>query len=202
MSSKKRHKGTETQRHKGLLIILSSASGAGKTTIAKKLIQKDPRFVLSISYTTRPPRGEEKEGKDYFFVDEDKFEQMVEERKFLEWEKVHDAFYGTSRDFVQKNLSSGKDVVLVIDVKGGKHVGEKCPDSISIFFLAPSFEELKKRLQNRCTESEEEIEKRIESADWEEKQAEDYDYHVVNDKLEDAVEKTLSIIKTEHAKRR
>ncbi len=197
MSNRLRHKGVEAQRHRGLLFIFSSASGGGKTTIARKVVQKDPRFVLSVSYTTRSPRGEEKEGKDYFFVSDDIFEQMIKENRFLEWEKVHDAFYGTSRDFVEKKLSCGKNVVLVIDVKGAKHVKEKCPDSISIFFVAPSIEELKQRLENRGTETEEEIQKRIEIATWEEKQAENYDYHVVNDKLEDAVDRVSLIINTE-----
>ncbi len=189
------------KKNRGLLIILSSASGAGKTTIAKKLAQKDPRFILSVSYTTRASREGEKEGKDYFFVNEDEFEQMIKEGKFVEWEKVHSEFYGTSRDFVEKNLTFGKDVVLVIDVKGAKRVKEKYPDSVFIFILPPSMEELKRRLQDRGTESEEEIEKRIEIADWEEKEAKDYDYYVVNDKLEDAVDKVLSVIKTEREKR-
>lgn len=213
MLNKVRHKGptptlrrrtpypnTGAQKRRGLLIILSSASGAGKTTIAKKLTQKGTHFILSVSYTTRAPREGEKEGKDYFFVNEDKFEQMIKEGKFVEWEKVHSEFYGTSRDFVEKNLTSGKDVVLVIDVKGAKRVKEKYPDSVSIFILPPSMEELKKRLQNRGTESEEEIEKRIEIADWEEEEAQDYDYHVVNDKLEDAVDEVLSVIKTKREK--
>ena len=185
---------------KGLLIIFSSASGGGKTTIARELVRKDPRLVISVSYTTRSPRGDEKEGKDYFFVEEDRFEQMIKTDEFLEWEKVHGAFYGTSRDFVQKNLSSGKDVLLVIDVKGAKQVKEKYPETVSFFFTAPSLEELKKRLQNRGTESDEEISKRIEIASWEEKQAQDYDYHIVNDKLNDVVNRVSSIINNERRK--
>lgn len=183
-----------------MLIIFSSASGAGKTTIAKEVVQKDPNLVLSVSYTTRLPRGDEKNGTDYFFISEDEFERMIKEGKFLEWEKVHDAFYGTSRDFVLKNLSDGKDVILTIDVKGAKRIEEKYPGNVSFFFLAPSAEELKKRLRKRGTETEESLAKRIEIAGWEEEQSKDYDYHIVNDKIADAVSKVLSIIKKEREK--
>jgi guanylate kinase len=186
--------------HKGLLIIFSSASGAGKTTIAKGVAEKDPNLMLSVSYTTRLPRGKEKNGKDYFFVSEDQFEQMIKEGEFLEWEKVHDAFYGTSHDFVRENLSRGKDVILIIDVKGAKRIKEKYSDSISFFFRTPSVDELKKRLRKRGTETKESLARRIEIADWEEKQAKDYNYHIVNDKIEDAVNEVLSIIKKERKK--
>lgn len=182
---------------KGLLIIFSSVSGGGKTTIAKEIARKDRQCILSVSYTTRKPREGEEEAKDYFFVNEDAFEEMAHEHKFLEWEKVHGAFYGTSRDFVEKNLSSGKDVILVIDVKGAKNIRKKYPDSISFFFVVPSHAELTRRLKNRCTETKEEIAKRMEIAEWERKQAEGYDYHIVNDKLEDAVGEVLSIIRKE-----
>lgn len=188
------------EKKRGMLIIFSSASGAGKTTIAKEVVQKDSNLALSVSYTTRLPRDGEKNGEDYFFVSEDRFEQMVKEGKFLEWEKVHGAFYGTSNDFVLQNLSSGKDVILTIDVKGAKRIKEKHFESISFFFRAPSSEELKKRLQKRGTETEESLVKRIEIADWEEKQAEDYNYHIVNGKIEDAVREVLSIIKKERKK--
>jgi len=188
------------EQKKGMLIIFSSASGAGKTTIAKEIVKKDANLALSVSYTTRPSRGDEKNGKDYFFVDEDKFEQMIKEGKFLEWEKVHDAFYGTSNDLVRKNLSKGKDVILTIDVKGAKRIEGKYTNSISFFFLAPSSEELKRRLRKRGTEREEALERRIKIADWEEKEAQDYNYHIVNDKIEDTVNKVLSIIKKEKEK--
>ncbi len=188
------------KKNKGLLIIFSSASGAGKTTIAKEVVKKDPNLILAVSYTTRLLRGNEKNGKDYFFVNEDQFEQMVKESEFLEWEKVHDAFYGTSHDFVQKNLSNGKDVILTIDVKGAKRIMEKYPESVSFFFVAPSTEELKKRLRKRGTETEESLARRIEIADWEEEQAKDYNYHIVNDKIEDVVNEVLSIIKKERKK--
>lgn len=191
---------SNNKRHKGLLIIFSSASGAGKTTIAKEVVKKDPNLMLSVSYTTRLPRGNEKNGRDYFFVNEDEFERMVKEGRFLEWEKVHDAFYGTSRDFVLENLSNGKDVILTIDVKGAKRIKEKYSDSISFFFRVSSVDELKKRLLKRGTETEESIAKRIEIADWEEKQAKDYNYHIVNDKIEDAVSEVLPIIKKEKEK--
>lgn len=189
------------EQKKGLLIIFSSASGGGKTTIARKIAEKDPRFVISVSYTTRKIRKGEQEGRDYFFVDEDTFERMIREHKFLEWEKVHDAFYGTSNDFVQKNLDLGRDVILVIDVKGARNIKQKYPESVSFFFKAPSEDELKNRLRKRGTESEESFAKRLEMADWEEQQAKDYDYHVVNDKLEDTIDRVLDLIEKERKKR-
>jgi len=191
----------ELMSKKGLLIIFSSASGAGKSTIAKEIAKKDPNLTLSVSHTTRACRQTEMQGKDYFFINEDEFERMIKEDEFLEWEKVHDAFYGTSRAFVLENLSQGKDVVLTIDVKGAKRIKEKYPESVSFFFRAPSNEELKKRLKKRDTETEESLAKRIEIADWEEKQANDYDYHIINDKIEDTVNELLSIIKKEKEKR-
>jgi len=186
---------------KGLLIIFSSASGAGKSTIAKEIAKKDSNLTFSVSHTTRACRQTETQGKDYFFINEDEFERIIKEGEFLEWEKVHDAFYGTSRGFVLENLSHGKDVVLTIDVKGAKRIKEKYPESVSFFFRAPSNEELKKRLKKRDTETEEALAKRIEIADWEEKQANDYDYHIINDKIEDTVNEVLSIIKKEKEKR-
>lgn len=190
------------KKNRGLLIILSSPSGAGKSTIAKRLIQEDAGLIFSISYTTRASRKGEKNGEDYFFISEDKFKQMISEGKFLEWARFQGAFYGTLRDFVESNLSSGKDVLLTIDVKGAKQVREKYPDSVSVFIHPPSMEELKKRLKDRKTESEEEIEKRMEIASWEQNQAENYDHRVVNDKLENAVDKILSIIRTERERRK
>lgn len=189
-------------KNKSLLIIISSPSGAGKTTIAKKVVQKDSNLALSISYTTRPPRKSEKEGEDYCFVSRNQFSRMKDEDKFLEWAMVHGECYGTSRDFVERGLSSGKDVVLVIDVKGAKQVREKCKDCVSIFILPPSIEELKQRLINRETETEEEIAKRMEIVSWEQAQSGDYDYSIVNDKIDKTVERVLSIIKTERNKRK
>ena len=185
------------EQKRGILIIFSSASGAGKTTIAKEIIKKDPNLTLSVSYTTRLSRQAEQQGKDYFFISEDDFEKMVKEGKFLEWEKVHNAFYGTLSESVRGKLSCGKDVILTIDVKGAKHIKKKYPDSISFFFRASSVEELKKRLIKRGTETEESIAKRMEISDWEQKQAKDYNYHIVNDKIENAVNEVLSIIETE-----
>ncbi len=212
MSNNKRHRGpmlrsdsglcrsTKTDRQRGLLVVFSSASGAGKSTIAKEIAEKDPKLILSVSYTTRLPRVDEKNGKDYFFVNEDKFERMIKEGKFLEWEKVHDAFYGTSCNVVLENLSAGKDVILTIDVKGAKRVKEKYPESVSFFFRVPSEGDLKKRLKKRGTETEESLAKRLEIADWEEKQAQNYDYHIINDKIEDTTQEVLSLIKKERNK--
>ena len=188
--------------HEGLLFVLSSPSGTGKTTVARKLAEADKNCVLSVSHTTRSARKNEVHGKDYFFVHRDEFEKMTREGRFLEWAEFQEEFYGTTHDFVKKTLEAGKDVILIIDVKGAKQVKEKYPGSISIFLLPPSVEELKKRLRNRETEGEEETERRLGIASWEQEQAKNYDYRVVNDKIETTVEEVLSIIRAEREKRK
>ncbi|HIE44526.1 MAG TPA: guanylate kinase [Candidatus Omnitrophica bacterium] len=188
------------KQKKGLLIVLSSPSGAGKTTVARKLIEKDSNLILSISYTTRPPRGEERNGIDYFFVDEETFLQMKSADKFMEWAMVFGEYYGTSRDFVEEHLFSGRDILLRIDVQGGRQIKADCQDSVLIFLLPPSMEELERRLKRRKTETEEKIRNRLKVASWEVEQGENYDYLVVNDKLDKACNEILCIIRAERAK--
>lgn len=186
-----------SKKKKGLLIVLSGPSGAGKGTICKALMEKEKNLKLSISATTRQPRNGEIEGKNYFFKLEDEFERMIENDSFLEWAKVYDHYYGTPKDFVLKNLEEGNDVVLEIDIQGALKIKEKFPEGVFIFILPPSMEELKNRIKKRGTESEEEIIKRFKSAYEELNYVSRYNYVVINDSVEQAVEKIRAIIVAE-----
>ena len=146
---------------KGLLIVLSGPSGAGKGTIAKALLRNENNIKLSISTTTRKPRVGETDGKNYFFTTIEKFKNLIEEDKLLEWAKVYDNYYGTPKDFVLKNIEEGFDVILEIDIQGALKVKDKFPEGVFVFILPPSMEELKNRIKKRGTETEEEILKRF-----------------------------------------
>jgi len=183
-----------SKKKKGLLIVLSGPSGAGKGTICKALMKKEKNLKLSISATTRQPRSGEIEGKNYFFKSEEEFEKMIENDSFLEWAKVYDHYYGTPKDFVLKNLEEGNDVVLEIDIQGALKIKEKFPEGVFIFILPPSMEELKNRIKKRGTETEEEIIKRFKSAYEELNYVSRYNYVVINDSVEEAVEKIKAII--------
>lgn len=180
----------------GRLIVISAPSGAGKTTICHKLIERLNRAVYSISVTSRPPRTGEVHMKDYFFEDEETFMEMVEDGKLIEWAKVYGHYYGTSREFVKKNLNEGNIIVLDIDVKGALQIKEMFPDSISIFIMPPSMDELKKRLTNRNQDTEKEINKRLQNAKDEMKSAPKYDYTVVNNNIDNAVSKIMEVIQS------
>lgn len=183
-----------SKKKKGLLIVLSGPSGAGKGTICKALMEKEKDLKLSISATTRQPRSGEIEGKNYFFKSEEEFEKMIENDSFLEWAKVYGHYYGTPKDFVLKNLDEGNDVVLEIDIQGALKIKEKFPEGVFIFVLPPSMEELKNRIKKRGTETEEEIIKRFKSAYEELNYVSRYNYVVINDSVEEAVEKIKAII--------
>lgn len=178
----------------GLLIVLSGPSGAGKGTLCKELCERNKQYRLSISVTTRKPRKGEVDGKNYFFKDLEQFQKMVEENQLLEWAKVYDNYYGTPREYVEKSLKEGYDVILEIDIQGALKVKEKFPEGVFIFILPPSMEELKKRIINRGTETEEEIMKRFKSAYDELNYISKYNYVVVNDDVEEAIKKIESII--------
>ncbi|OAG27911.1 guanylate kinase [Thermodesulfatator autotrophicus] len=183
---------------KGLVLVVSAPSGAGKTTLCRRLLSLDPEISFSISYTTRPPRPNEKNGFDYFFVDRDTFQKMIKEEVFLEWAEVHGNYYGTSLEQVKEAVSSGKDVLLDIDVQGAFQIREKLGrEAVLVFVLPPSFEELERRLKKRGTEDQRELEIRLSAAKEEIAKAQAFDYLVVNDVLEDALDKLYSILKAE-----
>lgn len=187
-----------------LLVVISGPSGSGKTTIVREVLSKNKKMYFSVSYTTRERRGKEVNKKDYFFIDEEKFKNMIKEKKFLEYAKVHNHFYGTARELVLNNLKNNKDVVLDIDVKGALQVKKAARllkiKSVFIFVVSPSERHLKKRLTSRNTDNREEVIKRLKNAREEIRQVINYDYLVVNDNLSDAVEKVSNIIKVEKYK--
>jgi len=178
-------------------IVLSAPSGVGKTTIAKMLVQHHPELSISISATTRPQRPGEVNGKDYFFISEKEFKENINKNNFLEYEEVHGDLYGTLMTEVEKLVNQGKSVVFDIDVKGALSIKRKYPEAILFFLKAPSLDELVNRLKNRKSESRQAIEKRLRRIDFENAQAEKFDYIIVNDKLKKTVADIESIILNE-----
>jgi guanylate kinase len=182
---------------KGLLLVISGPSGAGKGTIVKALQRAIPSLHLSISATTRLPRCGEVDGVDYYFLERDTFNIMIEEGQLLEWAEVYGNYYGTPRQYVQDVLEQGKDVILEIDIQGALQVKEKLPEAVLLFIAPPSKEELQMRLFGRKSDSREEIEKRLKCMAGEMKLAGGYDYFVVNDSINRATDSIQAIILAE-----
>ena len=183
--------------NKGLVIVISAPSGGGKGTILGELFKTEKNLTLSVSATTRSPRPGEEDGVQYYFVTKEKFKEMLSHGEILEHAEFCDNFYGTPKAPVEKLTEEGKDVVLEIEVKGGAQIKELIPDCVSIFITPVSLEVLEHRLRRRGTETEDAITKRLNTAKGELKMAKNYDYVVVNDKLEDAVEDVKAIIRAE-----
>ncbi|TQI65686.1 guanylate kinase [Clostridium sp. KNHs216] len=187
-------------KNKGLLIVFSGPSGAGKDTILKKLLEKNPNVRLSVSATTRQPREGEVHGRDYYFVDRDEFIRMTQQDEMIESAEYCENFYGTPRKPIDNWLANGDVVILEIEVQGGSQIKNKCPDSVSIFILPPSLAALEQRLKDRGTESEEAIQKRLAVARNEILEAVHYDYVVINDTVDHAVDEIIHIICAEKHK--
>lgn len=183
---------------KGLQIILSGFSGSGKGTVVKKLVEKYDNYALSISATTRGPRDNEVENVSYFYITRQEFEELINQDKLLEYAVYSDNYYGTPAEYVYEKRNAGYDVILEIETQGALKVKEKCPESILIFMMPPSIEELRKRLTDRGTENEEEINKRLQQAKRETKVMDRYDYLIINDNVDDCVELLHNIIVSEH----
>lgn len=183
--------------NKGLLIVVSGPSGAGKDTICQKLIKENSNIWMSVSMTTRKPRPLEKDGIDYFFVSSEEFENKINDNTFLEYASYNDNYYGTPKDKVEEKLNEGKDVILVIDINGAINIKKIIPSALFIFIMPPDMETLKNRLIGRKTESKDKVVKRFITAYNEVNNYKKYNYVVVNDKVEDAVNKVKSIIQSE-----
>lgn len=182
---------------KGKLLVFSAPSGSGKTTIVRTILNKYKELDFSVSATTRKRRENETDGKDYFFISEEEFKKKIDAQEFIEWERFYDYYYGTLKSFVDDEIDSGKSVVLEVDVNGAVNIKKNYPSAVLIFIMPPSFEELKNRLINRSTETESDLKKRIERAEYEFTYKDKFDYVVINDKLEDAVNKVCEIIEKE-----
>ena len=184
---------------RGLLIVLSGPSGVGKGTVRAAIFSKEEqKFVYSISATTRLPRTGETDGVDYFFKTREEFEQMIQNKQLLEYAEYVGNYYGTPLEYVENTLATGKDVFLEIDVQGAIQVRELMPDGVFIFLTPPDLNELESRIVNRGTDSDEVIAKRMKTAREELELMKYYDYSVVNDTVDNAVQKIEAIIQTEH----
>jgi len=179
--------------HRGILVVISSPSGAGKTTLAHRLAEQE-RLEFSVSYTTRLPRSGETDGVDYKFITEDEFSSMVERNEFAEWAQVHGNRYGTAVHTVNRALEDGKDYLFDVDYQGGAQIRRQWPaESVLVFILPPSMAELERRLRRRATDSPEAIERRLAIAKRELQHFAEYDYLVVNDNLDTALKELSSI---------
>lgn len=185
-------------RRKGILIVVSGFSGVGKGTLMKQLVHSYDNYALSISMTTRQPRPGESDGKEYFFVSREVFEKTIAENGLIEYANYCGNYYGTPKEYVEKQLEKGKDVILEIEIQGALKVREQFPTALLLFVMPPSAQELKKRLEGRGTETEEVIAKRLKRATEEAEGIENYDFIVINDKLEECVKEMHGLILAAH----
>ena len=195
-----RDKPFDSARDRGLLFIVSAPSGTGKTTLAERLVQRIPNLCLSRSYTSRGARPGEQDGVDYNFISRSRFEEMARAGEFLEWADVFGNYYGTCASDTERCLAGGQDLVLVIDVQGARQVRSRGIESTGIFVLPPSAEILEQRLRGRSKDSEAAIQKRLEVACREVSEFAAYEYVVVNDELDAAVERLRAIVLAERAR--
>jgi guanylate kinase len=181
------------EKKPGFLFIISAPSGAGKSTLCDAVLDRFPDLVYSVSYTTRSPRIGEKNGVDYHFIVKDEFEKGIARHRWAEWAEVHDHYYGTSADFLNEELSVGRDILLDIDIQGTRQILQRYPDGVTIFIMPPSLETLKSRLQSRGTDSPEVIAVRLKNAREEMAQKDLYRHIITNDRLTDAVAELITI---------
>jgi guanylate kinase len=190
------------QRRRGLLFVVSAPSGTGKTTVVERVVQRVPDLSLSRSYTSRPARPGEQDRVDYNFVNRERFEQMISGEEFLEWAEVFGNLYGTCAADVERDLSGGRDMVLVIDVQGARQVRLRYANTVGVFVLPPSFDVLERRLRGRSKDAEDAMQRRLRTARNEVAAFAEYDYVIVNDELEACVERLRAIVLAERARLR
>lgn len=187
-------------KDQGILTVVSGFSGAGKGTLMRELLSRYDNYALSVSATTRAPREGEVHGREYFFVQREEFETMIQEKKLIEYAQYVGNYYGTPKDYVLSQLENGKDVILEIEIQGAQKIREQFPDALLVFVAAPSAEELKRRLVGRGTESPEVIAARLRRAAEESEGMDQYDYLLVNDTIESCVERMHQLIQSQHGK--
>lgn len=185
---------------RGMLIVVSSPSGGGKGTLIDRVLRTVPGVSYSVSYTTRAPRGTEQNGREYFFVSTDSFEEMIRRGEFLEWANVYGYLYGTNQTQVERELAAGHDIILEIDVQGAASIRAKIDDAVSIFILPPSFELLRQRLLARGTDSPADLERRLRGAPAEVDQHRNFQYVILNDDINRASQQLASVIYAERAR--
>ncbi len=185
-------------KRKGILVVVSGFSGAGKGTLMKKLVQEYDNYALSVSATTRKPRPGEEDGREYFFVSEEEFTKRIADDELIEYACYCGNYYGTPREYAQKHLKEGRDVILEIEIQGAIKIKEKYPDALLLFVMPPSAEELRRRLSGRGTETKEVIDQRLRRAAEEAEGIEVYDYIVINDDLDTCVRELHAIITAAH----
>lgn len=185
---------------RGMLIVVSSPSGGGKGTLIDRVLRTVPGVSYSVSYTTRAPRETEQNGREYFFVSTDAFEEMIRRGEFLEWANVYGYLYGTNRIQVERELAVGHDIILEIDVQGAASIRAKIDDAVSIFILPPSFELLRQRLLARGTDSPTDLERRLRGAPAEVEQHRNFQYVILNDDINRASQQLASVIYAERAR--
>jgi guanylate kinase len=191
----------QTASTHGMLIVVSSPSGGGKGTLIDRVLKTVPGVSYSVSYTTRLPRAGEQDGREYFFVTVDAFKEMIARGEFLEWADVYGQLYGTSRDQVERERATGRDIILEIDVQGAESVRGLIDDAVTVFILPPSFELLKNRLVARGTDSPEALERRLRGAPAEVEKYKDFQYVILNDDINRASAQLASVIYAERARR-
>jgi guanylate kinase len=192
--------GREEMYQEGLLVVVSGPSGSGKGTILNLLMKQNDKVRSSISATTRKPREGEADGVNYFFKSVDEFQEMIKKQELIEWVEYCNNYYGTPKAYIENTKNQGFDVILEIEVEGAVNIKKKYPDCVLVFILPPSFDELKKRIENRGTENDKVIEQRLERAKKEIEYIKYYDYVIINDVLQDAVDNLNSILKSERFK--
>ncbi len=182
----------------GNLFVIAAPSGAGKSSLVKALLERDPQLQLSVSHTTRAPRGQEQNGREYYFVSPAAFDAMVQANAFLEWAHVHSQRYGTSRQAVEDKIRAGADIILEIDFQGAMQIKQQFPNAVTIFILPPSWEELRARLEKRGEDGPDVIALRLQNAATEMAQAEKFDFVIINESFDRALSDLQSVV---HAQR-
>jgi guanylate kinase len=186
--------------HPGNLFVITAPSGAGKSSLVKALMAGDPALQLSVSHTTRAPRGQEQNGREYFFVSPEAFESMVQAQAFVEWAHVHNHRYGTSRQAIEDKISQGADILLEIDFQGALQIKKLFANAVTIFILPPSWEELRARLEKRGEDSAEVIDLRLKNAAVEMAQADRFDFVIINELFDRALSDLQSVVRAQRLK--